>query len=220
MSGDAVQLGLRERKRLAAMRRIQDVALRLFDEHGYQQVPIERVAAEADVSASSVYRYFGTKEQIVLWDQYDPVALGRIADEIRHHPPMVAVRRVVTEVFGEMLRQDEEQTRQRVRYMMEEPAIEAATARHINAAAEILTRLLADGIGSDRDELQIRLFAHAFVGATVGAMRHWYATGFEVSPVDIVDRMVTLFERGFTLLRLPPSQIGPAADREAPGAER
>ncbi|NTV39112.1 MAG: helix-turn-helix transcriptional regulator, partial [Demequinaceae bacterium] len=45
------------------MERIQTVALALFEQHGFGPVTIERIAHEADVSPSSVYRYFGTKEQ-------------------------------------------------------------------------------------------------------------------------------------------------------------
>ena len=86
---------LRERKRLASMRRIQDIALDLFESEGYGTVTIERIAAAADVSPSSVYRYFGTKEQIVLWDEYDPVWIGELLDEISAQPPMDALRRAV-----------------------------------------------------------------------------------------------------------------------------
>jgi len=60
--------GLRERKRLAAMRRVQEVALDLFDARGFESVSIEEIARAAEVSPSSIYRYFGTKEQIVLYD--------------------------------------------------------------------------------------------------------------------------------------------------------
>ena len=73
MSEDTPVVGLRERKRYAAMRLVQEVALDLFDAHGYADVTVERIAAASDVSPSSVYRYFGTKEQIVLWDENDPI---------------------------------------------------------------------------------------------------------------------------------------------------
>ena len=73
MSEDTPVVGLRERKRYAAMRLVQEVALDLFDAHGYVDVTVERIAAASDISPSSVYRYFGTKEHIVLWDENDPI---------------------------------------------------------------------------------------------------------------------------------------------------
>ncbi|MDN6487490.1 MAG: TetR/AcrR family transcriptional regulator, partial [Ancrocorticia sp.] len=63
--------GLRERKRRATIQSIQETALDLFDERGFGQVSVEEIAAAADVSPSSVYRYFGTKEGIILADQFD-----------------------------------------------------------------------------------------------------------------------------------------------------
>ncbi len=51
-----------ERRKVEAMSRIQQVALDLFDAHGYRNVTIERVAAAAEVSPSSIYRYFGTND--------------------------------------------------------------------------------------------------------------------------------------------------------------
>ncbi len=56
---------------------VDPVALRdphpadLFDGRGFEKVSIEDIAAAAEVSPSSVYRYFGTKERIVLHDEVD-----------------------------------------------------------------------------------------------------------------------------------------------------
>ncbi|MQY21161.1 TetR/AcrR family transcriptional regulator [Nocardia macrotermitis] len=67
-----------ERRKYEAMARIQQVALDLFDENGYREVTVERVAAAADVSPSSIYRYFGTKEMLVLYDEADPKLLDAV----------------------------------------------------------------------------------------------------------------------------------------------
>lgn len=57
--------------KLQAMRHIQRVAFDLFDEVGYRSVTVDRVAAVAGVSPSSIYRYFGTREMLVLYDEFD-----------------------------------------------------------------------------------------------------------------------------------------------------
>jgi len=64
-------IGLRERKRLASMRHVQRVALELFQRRGYQAVTIEAIAKAAEVGAASIFRYFGTKDCIVIWDEAD-----------------------------------------------------------------------------------------------------------------------------------------------------
>lgn len=199
VSGETVSgdMGLRERKRLAAMRRIQTAALDLFDKHGYQQVSIERIAETADVSPSSVYRYFGTKEQIVLWDEYDPVAVQQLGEEVTRQPLMAAVRQVVSQTLGEMVRVDEDRVRRRIHYMMQEPAITAAAAVMAHDIAGLIITRLATELGRDRDDLELYLMAHGFVGAIIGAIRYWHATDFQVPIADIVDRMVSSFEHGF-----------------------
>ena len=62
------------------MRHVQSVAIDLFERHGFGKVTIEQIARAADVSPSSIYRHFGTKEQLVLWDEYDPMLLDRFGE--------------------------------------------------------------------------------------------------------------------------------------------
>lgn len=194
-------LGLRERKRLAAMRRIQEVALDLFDAYGYEHVPIERIAEEAEVSPSSIYRYFGTKEQIVLWDEYDPMAFARLPEELREHPPIEALRRTVLGLVDAYLDEDESYQRRRMGLAMTEPALQAATALQTQQMSEIFAAILARGLDRDLHDLDVRLLAHAFAGATLGALRHWYEADFAMPLRDILERVFESFEEGFTLTR-------------------
>ena len=64
------------------MRTIQEKALDLFDERGSNAVTMEEIAAAAEVSPSSVYRYFGTKEGLIVADEFDSWSRGgrRILD--------------------------------------------------------------------------------------------------------------------------------------------
>jgi len=77
--------GLRERKRIDAMRRIQDVAIALFDERGFDDVAVEEIAAKADVSASSIYRYYETKEGILIHDEYEEPLMTALLELLVDH---------------------------------------------------------------------------------------------------------------------------------------
>ncbi|MFE6719955.1 TetR/AcrR family transcriptional regulator [Streptomyces albidoflavus] len=58
-----------ERSRQAAAQVILDTAVRLFAEQGYEQTTIAQIAREAGISQRSLFRYFGTKEDLVCGDQ-------------------------------------------------------------------------------------------------------------------------------------------------------
>lgn len=58
--------GLRERKKLQTWRSIRAAAFRLIEERGYEAVSVEEIAAAANVSRSTMFNYFPTKEAVVL----------------------------------------------------------------------------------------------------------------------------------------------------------
>lgn len=70
-TGDPPRAGLRERKKAKTRALIQERALRLFREQGYEGTSIEEIADAAEVSLSTVFRYFPTKPDLVIYDDLD-----------------------------------------------------------------------------------------------------------------------------------------------------
>ncbi|BCY13219.1 TetR/AcrR family transcriptional regulator [Actinoplanes sp. L3-i22] len=80
-----VPIGRRERKKAATRQALADAALRLFLEHGYDQVGIRDIAEAADVSTTTLFKHFSGKEALVF-DQEE----GRdeiLAAVVRDRPP-------------------------------------------------------------------------------------------------------------------------------------
>jgi AcrR family transcriptional regulator len=71
--------GLWSRTRQAAFAEIAEVAMGLFLEKGFEATTFDDIAAAAGISRRSLFRYFGTKDDIVLWGMADEGALARDA---------------------------------------------------------------------------------------------------------------------------------------------
>ncbi|MCW5250723.1 TetR/AcrR family transcriptional regulator [Streptomyces sp. SHP 1-2] len=89
------EIGLRERKRRRTVRTLSDVAIGLFVEKGFDAVSVAEVAAAAEVSKPTLFRYFPAKEDLVLHRVADHE--GEEARVVREDPaePLDALRRHV-----------------------------------------------------------------------------------------------------------------------------
>ena len=76
--------GLREAKRQRTRDELVDVAVRLFEERGFDAVTVDEIAAEALVSPRTFFRYFGSKEAVLFSDQEEMLDLLR--ETIRQQP--------------------------------------------------------------------------------------------------------------------------------------
>jgi AcrR family transcriptional regulator len=85
--------GLRERKKARTRASIREHALRLFREQGHQATTVEQIAAAAEVSPSTFFRYFPTKEDVVLHDDMESLMLEAFARQPPEIGLVAAVRR-------------------------------------------------------------------------------------------------------------------------------
>jgi AcrR family transcriptional regulator len=191
--------GLRARQRAAAIRRIQEAALDLFDERGFENVTIEEIAEAADVSPSSVYRYLGTKEGVVLYDEFDFRLIDAVEAELAAHAPVDAVRRAVASVMAAFFGRDEALARRKLRYAFENPHLRAATTQQIDQFAQLVADALARAAGRDASELEIQVIATTLVWSLTTAARIWQAEGYARPLQPLLDEALAVVERGLRL---------------------
>ena len=84
--------GLRERKKARTRAAIREHALRLFREQGYPATTVEQIADAAEVSPATFFRYFPTKEDVVLQDDFDIVTLAALEAQPAGLSPIAAFR--------------------------------------------------------------------------------------------------------------------------------
>lgn len=184
--------GLRERKRLATIHHVQEVAVRLFDERGFDTVTIEEVAQEAEVSPSTVYRHFGTKEGLIIHDEHDDALFASIGELLPRYDLADAALLALDGLAEEHFVRDLDLTIRRTRFMLEVPSIRAAALLYAWKMAEQLAHALEmTPHGRDRDLLERRTLAVAFVMGLLAAIEEWYRAGAEEPVLQMFARAVS-----------------------------
>jgi AcrR family transcriptional regulator len=158
------QAGLRERKKARTRASLREHALRLFREQGYQATTVEQIAAAAEVSPSTFFRYFPTKEDVVLQDDMDTRMVEAFARQPRELSPIAAVRAAMREAWESFTPTEWEQLIQGARLSAGVPEIRARAMNEFSRTINVIAEALAARTGRCSDDLRIRVLAGAVVG--------------------------------------------------------
>ena len=138
-------MGLRQRQRLTAMRLVQGTAIDLFERNGYDDTTIGAISAASGVSTATIYRHFGNKETIVLWDEFDGTIDAELAHRLVEQPPLEAFRDAAVAAYGQ--RDDTDLLLRRLKLVYGHPSILGVAAQNeATNRSELATALaLIDG---------------------------------------------------------------------------
>ncbi|MFF2910663.1 TetR family transcriptional regulator [Paenibacillus sp. NPDC057934] len=166
------KVGLRERKKAKTMANVQMHALRLFRENSYHATTVEQIAEAAEISPSTFFRYFATKEDVVLTDNYDPFLVTAFENQPSELSPLQAVRNAMISGITEITDDEWETTRQRNQLIMAVPELRAAALNNFTQMMQLLTQIVAKRVGSHSDDLAVRTFAGVVVGVNISLMEY------------------------------------------------
>jgi AcrR family transcriptional regulator len=169
-SDDRSKTGLRERKKAKTRAEIQRQALRLFRERGYEATTVGRIAEAAEVSESTFFRYFPTKEDVVLWDEFDPL----IFEAFQAQPPELgaigALRNAIRDVMARASAAQGAELRERLELLLSVPPLRATLVDRIGGPMRLLAEAVAKRAGRRPDEPAVRAVAGAVMGVGLSAM--------------------------------------------------
>jgi AcrR family transcriptional regulator len=163
-------LGLRERKKAKTRAAIQQHALRLFREQGYDATTVEQIAAAAEVSPSTFFRYFPTKEDVVLYDAFDPLIFAAFEAQPAALGPIQALRVALRAVFAELSAEELAEQRERATLMLAVPELRMRMLDQVVVSTQQLAEVVARRVGRRADELAVRTFAGAVIGAMMAPL--------------------------------------------------
>jgi AcrR family transcriptional regulator len=169
-AGAPARCGLRERKKARTRAVIREQALRLFREQGYQATTVEQIAEAAEVSPSTFFRYFPTKEDVVLQDDFDPIAAEKFEAQPPGLHPVAALRVAIHEAFAELPPDQIKQWREVNRLTLAVPELRARTLDEFTRSVSMAAELIAKRQGRDPDDFAVRTVAGAVVGVGLSVM--------------------------------------------------
>jgi AcrR family transcriptional regulator len=191
--------GLREMRKARTQRAIQEHAMRLFAERGYDATTVADVAAAAEVSSMTVFRYFPTKEDLVIADEFDPVIAERVLARPAGEPLIRRVAAALVESTADNTPADRAMLLARIRLSLSVPALRA---RMWDGQYRTQRYLVAELRGDDTDpdrELERWVATGACIAAATAAIMRWAeGEGREDLPVLMTAALRVVMEPGTT----------------------
>ena len=184
---------LRERKKLKTRESIQREAMRLIQKQGYDKTTIEQIAAAVEVSPSTFFNYFPSKEDVVLYDAYDPIIGKLLMERPADEPLGVAIRNVLEEMAG-IFERDRDIILARARLWLEVPALRARLWEELERGQVFLSGLIAQRSGRDAEDFEIRITVMVIIMAAMEAMREWVRHDGKGSFVTTVSHALDLVD--------------------------
>jgi len=197
--------GLRERHRKRTAADLEEAALVLFCEKGFDAVTIDDIAAAADVSRRTFFRYFASKEDVILSDH--PKRLDELAAALDRRPadesPLAALRHAIISLAGSYEEQRDHMLR-RFRLMTTTPALEARSLCLQRNWETAVTGMLAARMGVDpAEDLRPGVVAATTMAAMRIATANWLALGGQGDLPKIVADALDLLDGGLQAAAAP-----------------
>ncbi|MEJ5944733.1 TetR family transcriptional regulator [Pseudokineococcus basanitobsidens] len=186
-----VAVGRRERKKLETRARLESVALDLFEERGYDATTVEDVTESADVAVRTFFRYFPSKEALLVGPTGEALTALEAALDARPEgeTPYVSVVAALRSLRGEALRAQEASVLRRLRLALVVPAARAGVLEAYQQWEGVLVRHLRRR-RPDGDVLETRVVAAGVMAAFRVAVESWVEGGGGDDLDDLFDRAV------------------------------
>lgn len=154
--------GLRERKKQQTRETIEQVALRLFAERGYDETTLADIAEAANVAPRTIFSYFHSKEDILLCQESS--MFGRLQELLDSRPPGATTIDALRQ-FMASVPQPDEAARLRKRVIMANPSLHVRARGHFGELESLLTASIAKDLDAGPEDIRPTLVAASMTAA-------------------------------------------------------
>ena len=166
-------VGLRERKKARTRAAIREHALRLFREQGYYATTVEQIAEAAEVSPSTFFRYFPTKEDVVLQDDFDLLGVEAFESQPAELSPVAAFRAGAAQMLATLTPEEIARFRETTMLTFTVPEVRARALDEFARTIDEIARAVAKRTGRAPDDFEVRNVAGAMIGVIMSATMPW-----------------------------------------------
>ena len=201
-AGERPRPGLRERRKRLTAAELEAAAFRLFGERGFDSVTVDDIAAEADVSRRTFFRYFASKEDVLLADHL--VQLARLREAMATRPADEPVLTALRNALLSMTTDFEDRKEMiilRGRIMRDTPSLQARSLVHQQAWETAMQEMVAERLGVDPvADLRPGVVSATTLAAMRVAFTNWLAAGAEDDLIALTAEALDLLDGGLQQL--------------------
>lgn len=171
------------------MAEVQQTAMRMMRSEGFGNVTVEQIAAASGVSPSTVYRYFGTKEALVLWGDRG----SEVVEGVRS--AKVGKKRTVQSAFAEsavaVFAADEKNLLAQLSLVFANDELSVVFEHELLGERGALADVIASHRGAKSAGNRDVALAGALLGCVISVLDRWQAEGGEKSLTKQIDKAYT-----------------------------
>jgi AcrR family transcriptional regulator len=196
--GDRPRPGLRERRKALTAAELEAAAYRLFGERGFDNVTVDDIAAEADVSRRTFFRYFASKEDVLLADHF--VQLARLREAMAARPddePIITALRNALLSLTSDFEERKEIIIIRGRLMRDTPSLQARSLVHQKLWEDAMQEMVANRLGVDPvKDLRPGVVSASTLAAMRVAFTNWLTAGCTGDLIELTTEALDLLDGG------------------------
>lgn len=162
--------GLRDRKKIRTRDTIRRETIRLIEAHGYANTTIEQIADASDISPSTFFRYFSSKESVLIANDLDRVMVEALELQPANLTALQAFRKALDITLAALSEADWEFERTRLRVVLSVPELKAAQFDEYQRTVAELAAAECSRTGREDDDFEVRVFIGALAGALMSVL--------------------------------------------------
>jgi AcrR family transcriptional regulator len=180
--------GLRSRKKARTRLAIEDSALALFEQRGYESTTIEEIAERAEISTTTFFRYFPSKPEVLLSDHGEqlPALHEAIVARPRSEDDLTAVQRAVQQEWVAAI--DPDRTARKARIVQSSDVLQGMSYHRGHGWLVAVSDALAQRRGLKGPDDASVVAARVALGVLAFAVEGWIAGGCLADLGESVDR--------------------------------